>query len=61
MLTFLDLFKHKDVAQYTGENIMLISEELLGVCKWLDVVQALQEEHMTDILMGLSIFGNSCF
>ena len=42
MLTFLDLFKHKDVAQYTGENIMLISEELLGVCKWLDMVHVLQ-------------------
>ena len=35
MLTFINLFKHYGVAQYTGENIILIPEELLGVGKWM--------------------------
>ena len=60
MLTFLDLFKCKGVACCTRENIMQISEELLGVCKQLDAVYGLQDEHVADILTGLLIYGNSC-
>ena len=40
---------------------MLIYDELLGVCKWLNAVLALQEERVTNILMDLSICGISCF
>ena len=61
MLNFLDLFKRKGVARYTGENVLLVSEEIIGVCKRLDSVGALQEDHVIDILTGLSICGNSCF
>ena len=50
MFNFLDIFKRNGVSRYTGENVLVVSEEILGVCKWLDAVKALQEEHVTDVL-----------
>jgi hypothetical protein len=35
MKYFIDLFKKKGVARYTGENVLKISEELLGVASGL--------------------------
>jgi hypothetical protein len=61
MLNFLDLFKRKGIARYTGENVLEAVEEVLGVCKRLDSVNALQEEHLADILTGLSICSNTRF
>ena len=43
MFKFLEIFKHNVVSRYTGENICVVSEEILGVCKRLDMVKALQE------------------
>ena len=34
---------------------MVVSEEIFGVCKHLDAVKALQEEHVMDVLSGLSM------
>eukprot|EP00956_Cyclotella_meneghiniana_P009509 scaffold13164_cov56-Cyclotella_meneghiniana.AAC.1 len=61
MISFIDFFKKKGVARYTGENILVVQEELLGVCRRLDAVGALTEEHVMDILTGLSICGNIRF
>jgi hypothetical protein len=61
MLTFLGIFKRKGVAQYTGENIIVVQEEIVGVCKRLASVGALLEEHVIDILQGLTIGGNVRF
>ncbi len=61
MLKFLDIFKHNGVSCYTDSNVLVVSEELLDVCKHLDVVKALQKEHVTDIISGLSIFMNKHF
>ena len=49
------------MARYTGENVIVASEEVLGVCKRLNSVRALQEDHVLDILMGLSVCSNSRF
>ena len=40
MLKFLDVFMHNGVSRYTPENVLVVSEELLGGCKDLDVVKA---------------------
>ena len=40
---------------------MVVSEELLGICKRLDVANALQEEHVADALLVWSICINKCF
>ena len=32
MLSFIEFFKKKGVARYTGENILVVQEDLLGVC-----------------------------
>ena len=61
MITFLDIFKKKGIALYMGENVLVISEELLGVCRQLDAINALHEENVMDILTGLTIIGNFCF
>jgi hypothetical protein len=61
MLTFLGIFKRKGVARYTGENIIVVQEEIVGVCKRLASVGALLEEHVIDILQGLTIGGNVRF
>ena len=61
MLFFLSLFKHKGVSRYVGENVLLASEEILGVCNRLDAGKGLLEEHVIDVLTGLSICGNPHF
>lgn len=61
MLVFLDLFKRKGVARYTGENLIIIQEEVVGVCKRLDSVHALTDDHVLDVLTGLTIAGNQRF
>ena len=61
MYKFLDIFKQNDISWYSGENVLVVSEEILGVCKRLDVVKALQEEHVMDVLSGLSICTNKQF
>jgi hypothetical protein len=61
MFTFLDLFKRKGVARYTGKNVRQISEEVLGVCKRLHAINALRTENVMDVLQGLSICGNERF
>jgi hypothetical protein len=38
MLSFLEFFKKKGVARYTGENILVVQEEVLGVCRRLHSV-----------------------
>ena len=54
MLSFLALFKQKEISCYQGENVLLASEEVLGVCKHLDAAKGLLEEHEADILMDLA-------
>jgi len=61
MFKFLNIFKCNGVSRYTGKNMLVVSEEILGVCKWLDIVKALQEEHVMDVLSGLSIRTNKHF
>ena len=61
MYKFLDIFKRQGVSRYIGESVLVASEEILAVCKRLDAVNALQEEHITDILTGLSICTNKRF
>ena len=52
MFKFLDIFRQNKVSCYTGKNVFMVSEEILGVCKLLDMVKALQEEHMMYVLSG---------
>ena len=61
MLIFLDIFKKKGVTCYMVENALVVLEELLGVCRHLDAVGALLDEHVIDILTSLTICGNFCF
>ena len=35
MISFIEYLKKKGVATYSGENVLIASEELLGVCKRL--------------------------
>jgi hypothetical protein len=60
-ISFLDLFKHKGIARYAGENVFLASEEVLGVCKRLDAHGALQNENVNDVATGLLIVLNARF
>ena len=50
MLDFIQFFKRRDIAHYPGENVLVAPNELLGVCKSLDVEDALTDEHVIDIL-----------
>jgi hypothetical protein len=61
MLKFLEIFKRNGVSRYTGENVLVVSEEILGVCKRLDAVDALLDDHVFDVLAGLSICANKKF
>jgi hypothetical protein len=61
MLSFLEFFKKKGVARYTGENILVVQEEVLGICSRLHSVGALMDEHVMDVLTGLAICGNAWF
>ena len=49
LFKFLDIFKPNGVSHYTGKNVFVVAEEILGICKRLDAVKALQEEHVTDV------------
>ena len=61
MLNFLDTFKKSGLTKYAGENVLLASSEALGVCKRLDGVNSVQDEHVHDVLTGLAICNNSRF
>ena len=61
MIAFIEFFKRRDIANYPGENVLVASNELLGVCKSLDVAGALTDEHVIDVLTGLSIVNNLRF
>ena len=61
MLNFLDSFKKSGLTKYAGENVLLAASEVLGVCKRLDAVKSLQDEHVHDVLTGLAICNNSRF
>jgi hypothetical protein len=58
MYKFLDIFKQNRVTRYTGKNLLVVSKEILGVCKHLDVVKAIQEEPISNVLSDLSICTN---
>lgn len=55
MLDFIDLFKRRGVSRYTGENILVVEEELMCVTKRLAADGSLTEDHVIDVLCGLSI------
>jgi hypothetical protein len=40
MISFIEFFKKKGVACYSEENVLVVQEELLGVCCRLDAVSA---------------------
>ena len=61
MKSFLAFFKKRGVAHYPGENVVVASTELLGVCKRLASVNALTSENVHDVLTGLSICNNTRF
>ena len=61
ILNFVDLFKARGLTRYTGESVLKASEELLGVLKRLHSVGGVTDEHVYDILQGLSICNNSRF
>ena len=46
MLTFIEFFKKHVISKYKGENVLLVAEKFLGVCKRMDAVGALTEEHI---------------
>ena len=61
MLIFINFFKTCGSTKYLSENVLTASEQLLGVCKRLDAIKVLTEEHFHDILTGLSIVNNNRF
>ena len=61
MLGYLGFFRKRGVAHCPGENVVVASKELLGVCKRLAAVNVLTSERVHDVLAGLSIFYNNRF
>ena len=61
MFKFLDIFKRTGVSRFTGENVLVVQEEVTGVCKRLDSIGALRSEHVMDVLQGLGICSNTKF
>jgi hypothetical protein len=61
MYTFLCLFGTKGIAHYTGENALKASSEVLSICKRLEAANALLDDHLYDVLCGLSICTNARF
>ena len=61
MYSFLRLFRSKGIARYTGENVLKASAEVLGICKRLEAANSLLEDHVHDVLCGLSICTNARF
>jgi hypothetical protein len=60
-LTFIGFFKKNGIAKYDGENMLLTAEQLLGVCKRLNTVKALAEEHVHENLTRMRIVNNNRF
>ena len=50
MLAFIKLCKKNRIFRSDGKNVLLAAEQSLGVCKRLDAVGALTEEHVHDVL-----------
>ena len=61
MLEFIALFKRRGVARYTGENILVIEEELSCVAKRLAADGSLTHDHVIDVLTGLCICSHAKF
>ena len=61
MHKFIEIFKRTGVSKYTGENLLVVQEQITGICKRLDSVGALCSEHVMDILTGLGICSNTKF
>eukprot|EP00956_Cyclotella_meneghiniana_P015031 scaffold22790_cov42-Cyclotella_meneghiniana.AAC.3 len=61
MLDFIALFKRRGVARYTGENVMVVEEELKCVAKRLAADGSLTQDHVIDVLTGLCICSNAKF
>ena len=61
ILIFLDIFKKTGIMCYMGENVSMVLEELLGVCRHLDAIGAPLDEHVMDILTVLTICCNFYF
>ena len=61
MFKFIEIFKRSGVSRFTGENVLVVQEEVTGVCKRLDSIGALRSEHVMDILTGLGICSNTKF
>ena len=55
MLMFIVFFRKHGITKYEGENVLVATEQLLGVCKRLGAVNDLTKEHVHGILTGLSI------
>lgn len=61
MFIFLSIFRKNGIVRYMGEHVLVLLEELLGVCRHLDAIGTLLDKHVIDILTGLTICGNFCF
>ena len=61
MHKFIEIFKRTGVSKYTGENLLVVQEQITGICKRLGSVGALSSEHVMDILTGLGICSNRKF
>ena len=59
MHKFIEIFKRTGVSKYTGENLLVVQEQITGICKRLDSVGALHSEQVKDILTGLGIYSNT--
>jgi len=61
MIKFLEIFKKNGVSRHSGENVFVVEEELIGVTKRLNAVGALTDDHVLEVLTGLSICTNKRF
>ena len=61
MLSFIEVFRMKGIAHCPRENVLVAANKLLGVCKSLDVADALTEEHDIDSLTRLADVNNLRF
>lgn len=63
MLMFLEKFKKNGLANYQGDNVLQVSEEVLAICRRLASTRpsALTYEHVHGITQGLSICNNERF
>ena len=61
IINVLDLFKAKGLTRDTRENVIMASEELLGVLKKLNSIGGVTNKYVCDVLQGLSSCNNSRF